>query len=467
MSEADLLRKRTDTFSVLDAVCAVLLALCPLLQNYEGLLVDARATVLVLLTPYILIRFWNHNQIKWLLIAPMLIFAVYKVLVGGISIMTLGREGMACLFLLAAASGIIDIKTFIRAITVISLIASALIVVQYVCYYVFDFHLQLVPTSLFLESSQKWVGLAETGRISILGNPMKMYRPSSFFLEPAHMAIYCTPSVLLLLITPGVNRLRIALASMITLGVLASTSGIGIALCVGIWVLYLAFYLGEDKESKPLGIGKWKIKGFTIKPFEWKGIPCGKRRLLAFRFKGVTIRPINIVFILSMVVVLVCGYLFVDVFRNSVNRVLFPEPGGYNAISGRTNSGIVALSRMHGIDWLFGKQVPGPEAKWYMSAFFETTYKYGLIGFVLSYIFYVVSLIQLKRQHFWMALMILGLSLFSVHTHGSAYLLFYCFLLLVGHQEGGTDDPRSASLRIHPFGWQNGCPFSCPFRRSK
>lgn len=414
-----------------DSLFVYLLAVCPILQNYQGLLVDARATVFVVFFPYVIARFWINNRANWLIILPLIAFSFYKIIDGGTGIVEIGREGLMCLYLLAAASGVIDTKKFFRCVISVSAIASVLIIIQYLCYYLCGFHLQLVPTSLFLDSSEQWIGMAKTGVISITGSILSFYRPSSFFLEPAHMALYCTPAVLLLLLTPGMNKVRAALAVLISIGVVASTSGMGIMLCLGLWFLFFAFYFCSDREATPISIGKLKIKGFTI--------------------KGFTIRPINILFIVSLLILVVLLYLFVDVFRSSINRILF-RVDGYNAISGRTRSGAHAVSKLKGWDLILGKQNPGSEADWYMSAFYGTIYDYGLVGLVLSYLFYLYSVVKLKRQYFWMALMILGLSYFSVHTHGSSYLLFYCTMLLAGHLAGGTEDPGKLALRIHPLG---------------
>ncbi|MBE6806677.1 MAG: hypothetical protein E7527_01500 [Ruminococcaceae bacterium] len=428
----DTSKLKKESFSMLDTTCAILLALCPLLQNYQGILVDSRATILAILTPYILVRFWMQNRVKWLPVLPLLLFSVVKIVDGGTGFNELAREGLVCLFLLAAASGIINVKKLLTAMTAVAVAGSALILVQYVCYSVFDFHLQLVPTQLFLSGSDQWMGLVETGKISILGNPMKMYRPSSIFMEPSHMALYCTPVLLFLLLSPGFNKKRCALAALITVGVVASTSGLGIALCMGLWLLYFAFYCGENGSGKPIGIGKFKIKGFTLRPRTFKGIPFRGKRYGAFTFGGLTIRPINIVLILGLVVVAVLAYLCLDVVQDAVNRILGTSDG-YNAVAGRTGSGTAAVAELTGTEWLFGKAVPGDEAGWYMAGFHESIYKYGLIGLVISYAFYGISLFKLKRQYSWLALMILGLSYFTNHTHGSAYMLIFCILLLGGY----------------------------------
>ena len=436
-----------DLVTVLDGVCAMLLVLCPFLQNYQGLVVDARATALILMTPYVLVRLWMKNRVNWLVVAPMLLFSLWKLFDNGTNISELGREGLFCIFLLAAASGALDFKTFTRAWTVVATVGCALVLVQTVCYYLFDFHIQMIPTRMFLPNSDQWMGMAETGKISILGNPMKLYRPSAIFMEPSHVAMYSIPPLLMLLLSPGFNWRRCVAAALITGGVMASTSGLGIVLCMGLWFLYFALYCGEGGKNKPILF----IKGFSIKEHTFKGVQIKGKRYGGFTTSAVEIRPINILLVGSLILAVLAMYLFVDVFRDSVNRILMSEDG-YNAIAGRTDSGMLAVSKLVGSEWLFGKLVPGTEAGWYMPAFYEMIYKYGLLGFAVSYGFYVNSLFKLKRQYAWLALMLLGLSYFSIHTHGSSFMMIYCILLLVGHEECGTNDPRGWALRLHPLG---------------
>ena len=406
----------------MDALVGLLLVICPILQNYRGLLVDARATVLVLLVPYLLWAFWKKNRINWVLVVPLIGYGILKIFAGGTSIVEIGREGLMCFYLLAVASEVVDTKKFTQMATVVALLASALIIVQYICYYIFDYHLQLVPTGLFLDSSEQWEGLAETGLIGITGKNLKFYRPSSFFLEPSHMAIYCIPTLLLLLLTPKMTKKRMIMAVVITVGIMASTSGMGIVLSMGLWFLYFALYFCEDRKTRSITIGRLKVN------------------------------IINVVFVGALLVLFILMYLFVDVFRNSINRI-FVNTDGSSALAGRTKSGANILrNKMGFLDFLLGKRNPGPEADWYMSAFYGTIYDYGIFAFVLSYVFYVYSLFKLKRQYFWMALMILGLSYFSVHTHGSSYMLYFCTFLLCGYSAQRVQAPFDLELQIHPFG---------------
>lgn len=448
MSENNTRLQKNDIVTVLDGVVALLLVLCPFLQHYQGILADSRATVLLMVAPYLVIRLWQTNRVMWVPVVPLVLFSLCKIVDGGTGVSELGREVLVCLVFLAAISGIVDFKAFVRAWIAVAAVGCVLILVQYVCYYVLDFHLQLIPTQLFREGSDQWMGLAETGKISILGNPTKTYRPSSIFMEPSHMALYCVPAQLMLLFSPGLNWRRFALAVLMTVGVVASTSGLGIVLAMGLWFVYLALFCGEKLGDKPILF----IKGFTIRERQFKGVKIKDKRYGACTVPGWTVRPINIVLVGSLLLAAVLMYAFVEVFRDSINRILFSQDG-YNAVSGRTSSGILAISKLQGSEWLIGKAVEGSEANGYMSGLFESIYKYGLLGAAVSYAFYVISAFKLKRQYCWFALLMLGLSCFTNHTHGSAFMMIFCVYLLGGYRECGMEDPKNRSLRIHPFGW--------------
>ena len=67
-----------------------------------------------------------------------------------------------------------------------------------------------------------------------------------------------------------------------------------------------------------------------------------------------------------------------------------------------------------------------------LPGFFSTFYKYGLIGLFLSYAFYAGCALFAKGAYRWMAIIILVTSIFSAHTHGTFYMLFYVMMLMDG-----------------------------------
>ena len=93
-------------------------------------------------------------------------------------------------YLVSVAFHSIDTKTLYKTGVFVSMVASAALLLQYACFYVFGFHLQLVPTGLLLPSADQWVLGAQTGLAGITGKMRDFYRPSAFFLEPSHTYIY-------------------------------------------------------------------------------------------------------------------------------------------------------------------------------------------------------------------------------------------------------------------------------------
>lgn len=403
--------------SILDRVCTVLLALCPILQHYKGLFSqDASTTLMVLLFVYFGIKLLRKKTWHFATVLPLLVFSGYELINHGIGLMEFAREALLVAYFVAAASGAIDLKYYTKTAINVAFAASVLLIVQYFCYYVLGFHLQLVATSLLEESNSQWFQLVQTGTIGVTGKSMGYYRPSAFFLEPSHLTIYCFPALAMVLLMPGMTRSRTIAAAVLSLGIVMSTSGMGIAIVLGLWVVYIALYLGGERKLKDV------IR-------------------LVFTRKGMLVIGAGVAALLLL-------YLVVEPFRLSINRI-FVGTGGKSAISGRTSTGIKAVSSMRGIELLVGKSDWGEVSSWNMSGLFYTMYTQGILGVVLSYVFYVRSVLKTKRSYLWMALVILGLSVFTVHTHAAFYMMFYVLILLGGYP-ADQDSKLVLNNRLQP-----------------
>ncbi len=395
----------TANINLLDIICTCLLALCPLLQHYKAPFMDASSVLMVLLLPYLGFRLLQKKVWYFGAVLPLLVFSVYEIVNHGTGIMEIAREALLIVFFIAAASGAIRLKLFIRIVIAIAAVASGLIVLQYLCYYIFGFHLQLVATPLLEESAAQWIPLVQTGRIAVTGEATGFYRPSAFFLEPSHFTIFCFPALALVLLAPGTNRDRTRLlpAAVLSLGILLTTSGMGIAIVLGLWMLF-AFRL-------LLGEGDLREKLANL------------------------LKPKSLIVLASILVFLVIAYFAVPLFRMSVNRIFFSTSGGNNAIMGRMGTGIKAIKQLSGWEFWFGKSNWGNVHNWNMSGFFYTFYTQGFIGMLLSYVFYVRTLFKTKAPYFWIAAVLIGLSLVTVHTHAAFYMMFYSLILLAGYPE--------------------------------
>jgi len=89
----------------------------------------------------------------------------------------------------------------------------------------------------------------EVGGISILRDYAfkSIYRPSSLFSEPSHLARYVAPLTAYLLI----KRNEIYTAVFLSIGLLLSTSGLGIGLTLLLWAMYVFKVLSSTDKKRP------------------------------------------------------------------------------------------------------------------------------------------------------------------------------------------------------------------------
>jgi len=241
----------SENSTVVDMLVSTLLVISPLLQHYKGVVVNAGILVLILCLPYVCLKLlFRLRSLQWknvLFALPLVLFQMFRVFAHGTSFMEVAHAAVLCGYFVAIALGGINLKCVARSAYLVAMAAGIAIMTQAVCYYLFDFHLQLVATELLLEESHSWVKLAQTGIIGVTGNASAFYRPSAFFLEPSHMFLYFVPNLFLLLLTPDMNWVKRISATILSIGLILSTSGMGIAVVVAAWLLHLGF--GKGKEN--------------------------------------------------------------------------------------------------------------------------------------------------------------------------------------------------------------------------
>ncbi len=79
----------------------------------------------------------------------------------------------------------------------------------------------------------------------------------------------------------------------------------------------------------------------------------------------------------------------------------------------------------------------------YLSGFFSTYIRWGIIGLVLTYWYYAQGLFRLKNAYFWITVIILGISYFTAHTHGTFYMLYYVMFLSMGYSLNAKKSPAA------------------------
>ncbi len=390
----------------IDVVVACVLALMPILQHYVGIIDNASTTLLLLVSPYLFIRVLcsgtvNYKNISLLFVLS--VFFVYKLFDHGTNFTELAQVILMLFLFLSMAQDGIDTESVKKALTFIAAAAGAFLLVQYACYYLFGFHLQLVPDKALLPECKQWILGVRTGRYGINGVKSSFYRPSAFFLEPSHLFMYSFPALVLSLFGKNKKRMDWITTFLITFAIVLSTSGMGIAVTAVAWG---AFFLLSNEEN-----GTYSFKNIFRK------------------------RNLIMVGIIGFVVLL--AIIFVPFVRNSVIRI-FSSSEGSTAIAGRTALATRELKKMTSLEWIFGVADNTKALSFNVPGFMAMAYKYGVIGIVFSYEFYVKSFLKLNVGYMMVSAIIIVVSFFSAHTHGTFFMLYYVILLMEGHRVSET-----------------------------
>ncbi|MBR5231945.1 MAG: hypothetical protein IKW00_06840 [Clostridia bacterium] len=399
-----------DRKKVLDPIVAVLLAFVPFLQHYIGIVDNAGSTLMALLVPYLGLRVLPTLRTlklrSFALISGLILFFLYKLVDHGTYFVEIAQVGLMIFYIVCAMQHCIDTKMLKKAAICIAALAGLLLIAQYFCYFVLGFHLQLVPTPLLLEESEQWILLAQTGTHSITGVQGDLYRPSAFFLEPSHLFMYGFPCLFISLFAHENRKHNRIAALLITVGLVLSTSGMGILVAAGAWGLYQGL---RNKEGND---------------FRLKYIPCKE---MVFRVCA----------LLALYAVL---FMTVPFINEGISRIFISEAGTSTAIDGRTELAIRTLRKIEStsvIQKLFGSSDTLEGITHNMPGYMATVYKYGFIGIILSYSFYAIGLFKLNMAYFWLSAILILTSFFSAHTHGTFFMLFYVLLLVEGHRSSG------------------------------
>ena len=404
----DLIHYGDDNNSVIDKISAFLLTISPILQHYQGFYINAGYSVLLIISPYILLKLLEKiynkkiNKKCFIAVIPVLLFQIYKVFDHTVNFNKLLYGIFVLIFFLAIAAGGINIRTVVKAAAFISCAAGILVLLQYILFYIFHFHLQLVPTSLLLPESSAWILGAQTGMVGITGKSSGFYRPSAFFLEPSHLFIYCFPILCLTLLSPDIKTWRIRMAVLITIGIILSTSGMGVGVAVAVWFLYYAFY--NDKSKKNIA--------------DIRNLFSGK----------------NICILIIFFFILIICYVQIDFFRSTIDRIFTSDSNETSsAIDGRNRLAGELIKTLSGKTLIFGLTDDVSDIEFNLPGFYSTLYKYGIVGVILSYLFYGYGLIKLRTSYFWINIIIIIISFFTAHTHGTFYMIYYTTILMNGY----------------------------------
>ena len=232
----------------LDKLCALLLAISPILQHYIGLYENMGFTILIIAFFILSIRLIENRNKKiaknnLIAIVPLLLYNIYIAIDYFETVRIIYAIFMIWIFI-CVAMGCVNTSYFLKYATIVVSVAAILLIIQYISHYIFHYTLNLRPFHLLVDQNSIWIrhlNVDTTGRL---------YRPAAFFLEPSHLFLYSFPILTILLLSPGMTKWRRNQAILITLAMLLSTSGFSIIISIGVWSLYFLFYKNNSNNNR-------------------------------------------------------------------------------------------------------------------------------------------------------------------------------------------------------------------------
>lgn len=363
----------------LHAFFMFLLALVPIVQPLNEIAsVSNSMLILVLTTPYVAFLVFKSGKLEIASSIPIVLYCMYRILNHGTSFPEMLSLLFVVLLTIALWNDLLNMEMIFKFAEFFAMVGAIAIILQTVVYYIFGLHIVVLQNAWLREELRLYEVLLSTG---ISGG---MYRPCGIFTEPSAMTVYSFPILFFLIYKDG-SKKALQKAALISLGVVASTSGMGIALIMGLWgLLFLTKSYSRNRFNK-----KWGM--LTV--------------------------------ILVFVVIAAC--IFYEPLRNSIIRI-FSGFGDnqYSAIQGRVGSGAYYISQLSTRELIMGTGSTGEELTMYLSGMYSIIYTDGIIG----YAFYVFIFICFFRKNIrlkkWFPLLVCALSIVSDITliH---YLIYY------------------------------------------
>lgn len=387
--------------TILDHFCALLLAISPILQHYRGLYENAGFTVYLIVFPILCLRFLGkvrtgkYSSRCIMAMLPLLLYEFYTAIIHTSSVARILYILFMIFVFLCVACGCINVIYYLKYATMVATVAGGLLILQYISYYVFHYPINLEPHAWLVDQNSSWIK-------QVVYSSSRLYRPSAFFLEPSHLFLYCFPLICIYLLSTQLTEWRKKKAIFLSVAILLSTSGMGIAVVAGLWFLYYVFYSEANGDYK-----------------------LDLRKLFSSR---------TLIIMLLIIAVFIAAYLFIPFIREGVTRIFY-NASGSTAIEGRVRLAQNYVSQISGKAIWFGEQGVTSELEFNLSGFFATYIKWGVVGIILTYWFYGQGLFKLKRAYFWLTFVIIVISYFTAHTHGTFYMMYFVILLINGYNE--------------------------------
>lgn len=373
---------------------ALFISVLPVLMMYKVPLAGIGVSTAMIIISFFYaaaVIFYDILKNQWKLriakiVIPFVLYLVYVVIKSAGDTVNMIQTMLIIIHIVAFSTGAVNIECLKRNIIRIALLAAVLTMIQTVLHYLLGVHLPCIAPNFCLDSLQYYRSFILTG----FQETSSLYRPSAFFLEPSHLTQYSFVALLLCLFH---GKKQYAAAVCISLGMVATTSGMGIMLVGGIWCLSVWDMIRKSEAS-----------GRMIK------------------FSGCLLGMLTAVCIL---------YQF-EFFRSALQRIFSPvqySQSNYNAIWGRTLHWNTYISPMGGKDLLLGYgYIHLPDI--YFTGLMELIYCSGILGIILYYFAMIKTAICYRGIPRLVAGILCGLMLVANST-SIIWMTYYVGILVV------------------------------------
>lgn len=376
------LKQPYNLYITLKDVYSVIIALLPVIMIYNVPIVNKGLSTILLgvLLPYALYCIIKPPFAKLWILIPFIIFMIYIIFRSRGDFTNIFLMSVVCIHALGAANNSINISLLRKTIEIVAMIASALVIIQTILYYVFGAEIEFIIKPLVLQDMQYYF-YKESGTL---------YRPCAFFMEPSHFVQFSAVALISILFPEKQGeKIKLVKAAFIVLGSMLTTSGMGIMMCLGILL--------------------------------WYFLNCALNNLRKNFAVGMTVLLGGIIF-LAVIFVFLMQF---DFFNLAIQRI-FGEVDGYNAIWGRTLFWDSTIGQMSSADRIMGYgSVSLPDN--YMTGLMELIYCYGYIGCILLVFAFMALFFSSHKKWYPKILCLIYLGLLLIANLFSFIILSFWF----------------------------------------
>lgn len=359
-------------------------ALLPIIMVYNtpALNLSLGTVVLFLFLPYSFLcvaNSINQRNKNYIGIIAIIFIYLYFVIRSQGDVRTILLYIAACIHLLGFASGSVDGNRFRAIFEKIAVISSICVLAQVFSYYLMGRTISFTILSA-LQRDYKIIYYGQVSRFSL-------YRPTGPFLEPSMLSEYCVIALVSCLF-PVEGNIKIIRTGLITMGIILTTSGIGIVLSAFVYAWYVFI----------------------------------KRASLSKRVRNI----FRAVVLATLAILIFSRFSF---FNAAMMRV-FTNFEGYNAIEGRLWRWSQAINPMKGkLLWLgYGAT---EDFGHYLTGIPDMVYRCGLAAVVLLFILLIYLIITPNDTFVKLSSIVYIILLFIAKITSVPYQVFFIGLMLI------------------------------------